>query len=120
MVPMQTQGGSCPCSYNCAASASTSLYIKPYNCSRKPHAAASYHDSSVLEQQINWCMSTSAVVTILPVAVLDDNYSYLIVDTLTNKAVVVDPCDPGAVMVTSNQVILHRGVSCWCDECRKQ
>ena len=40
------------------------------------------------------------MVTILPVAVLEDNYSYLIVDTVTNTAVAVDPCDPSAVMVT--------------------
>ena len=41
----------------------------------------------------------SPVVTVLPVAVLDDNYSYLVIDTVTNTAVAVDLCDPSAVMV---------------------
>lgn len=40
-----------------------------------------------------------AVVTILPVAVLDDNYSYLVIDTVTDTAVAVDPSDPTAVTV---------------------
>ena len=38
-------------------------------------------------------------VKIVPIAVLDDNYSYLIVDTVTNAAAVVDPADPAAVKV---------------------
>ena len=37
----------------------------------------------------------------MPIAVLDDNYSYLIIDTTTNMAVVVDPADPAAVTVIS-------------------
>lgn len=32
-------------------------------------------------------------------AVLADNYSYLVIDTLTNTAVAIDPCDPTLVMV---------------------
>lgn len=46
------------------------------------------------------CFDHFSVVTIIPVAVLDDNYSYLIIDAVSNTAVAVDPCDPGAVMVT--------------------
>lgn len=42
-----------------------------------------------------------AVVKVVPVAVLDDNYSYLVIDTVTNTAVAIDPCDPTPVMVTS-------------------
>lgn len=38
-------------------------------------------------------------VKIVPIAVLDDNYSYLIIDTVTNTAAVVDPADPAAVKV---------------------
>lgn len=45
------------------------------------------------------------VVTILPVAVLDDNYSYLVIDTVNNAAVAVDPCDPTAVVVVI--ILLH-------------
>ena len=40
-----------------------------------------------------------AGVKIVPIAVLDDNYSYLIIDTVTNIAAVVDPADPVAVKV---------------------
>ena len=40
-------------------------------------------------------------VKIVPIAVLDDNYSYLIIDTVTNAAAVVDPADPAAVKVDS-------------------
>ncbi|XP_042562178.1 probable hydrolase PNKD [Clupea harengus] len=36
-------------------------------------------------------------VKIIPIPVLSDNYSYLIVDTSSNVAVVVDPADPQAV-----------------------
>ena len=40
-----------------------------------------------------------AGVKIVPIAVLDDNYSYLVIDTVTNVAAVVDPADPAAVKV---------------------
>ena len=40
-------------------------------------------------------------VKVVPIAVLDDNYSYLIIDTVTNAAAVVDPADPAAVKVDS-------------------
>ena len=40
-----------------------------------------------------------AGIKIVPIAVLDDNYSYLVIDTVTNAAVVVDPADPAAVKV---------------------
>ena len=39
------------------------------------------------------------MVTIVPVAVLDDNYSYLIIDTVSDTAVAVDPSDPATVLV---------------------
>lgn len=39
------------------------------------------------------------VVTVVPVAVLDDNYSYLIIDTVSDTAVAVDPSDPATVLV---------------------
>ncbi len=32
-------------------------------------------------------------------AVLGDNYSYLVIDSVTNTAVAIDPCDPTPVMV---------------------
>ena len=44
-------------------------------------------------------MCVHAGVKIVPIAILEDNYSYLIVDTVTNNSVVVDPADPGAVKV---------------------
>ena len=54
---------------------------------------------------------THTGVKIVPIAVLDDNYSYLIIDTTTNSAAVVDPADPAAVKVTSNEVIVTQSFS---------
>ena len=48
----------------------------------------------------NTCSSPQSVVTVAPIAVLDDNYSYLVIDTVTNEAVAIDPCDPSALMVS--------------------
>ncbi|KAL7991842.1 hypothetical protein Chor_016098 [Crotalus horridus] len=41
---------------------------------------------------------------ILPIPVLSDNYSYLVVDTDSNSAVVVDPSDPLAVQAMAHAV----------------
>lgn len=38
-------------------------------------------------------------VKIIPIPMLFDNYSYLVVDTATSVAVVVDPADPEKVQV---------------------
>jgi hypothetical protein len=38
-------------------------------------------------------------VKVLPIPVLSDNYSYLIIDTQAGLAVAVDPSDPRAVQV---------------------
>ena len=43
--------------------------------------------------------TASADITIFPLAVLEDNYSYLVVDTNNKLAVVVDPADPTVVEV---------------------
>ena len=37
----------------------------------------------------------------IPIAVLSDNYSYVIVDDASRSAVVVDPADPDAIKVES-------------------
>ena len=50
------------------------------------------------ELYFNWLISSGADITIYPLAILEDNYSYLIVDT-NNVAVVVDPADPMVVEV---------------------
>ena len=39
-------------------------------------------------------------MTIVPVPILDDNYAYLVIDTVSNLAVAVDPSDAEAVKVT--------------------
>lgn len=39
----------------------------------------------------------------LPIPVLSDNYSYLIIDTQARLAVAVDPSDPRAVQVREEQ-----------------
>ncbi|XP_053732813.1 probable hydrolase PNKD isoform X1 [Synchiropus splendidus] len=46
-------------------------------------------------------------IKIIPIAVLSDNYSYLIIDTTSNLAVVVDPADPQTVQT----VIEEEGVT---------
>ena len=38
-------------------------------------------------------------VTIIPLPILGDNYAYLVVDTVSNVAVAVDPSDPAEVKV---------------------
>lgn len=38
-------------------------------------------------------------IKIIPISVLSDNYSYLVVDTASGVAVVVDPADPQTVQV---------------------
>lgn len=40
-----------------------------------------------------------AGVEITPIPVLNDNYAYLVVDTVNKVAVAVDPSDPDAVQV---------------------
>lgn len=48
----------------------------------------------------------------LPIPVLSDNYSYLIIDTQARLAVVVDPSDPQAVQVREGSGVEGRGT--WC------
>ena len=38
-------------------------------------------------------------MTVVPIPILDDNYAYLVIDTVSNMAVVVDPSDAEAVKV---------------------
>ena len=38
-------------------------------------------------------------VTVIPLPILSDNYAYLVVDTVSNVAIVVDPADPEEVQV---------------------
>ena len=40
---------------------------------------------------------------IVPVPILGDNYSYLIVDTATRQAAAIDPSDPTAVLAAAEQ-----------------
>ena len=35
----------------------------------------------------------------MPIAIVEDNYAYVVIDTASRKAVVVDPSDPHAVKV---------------------
>lgn len=45
------------------------------------------------------CLSVSPGVKILPIPVLSNNYSYLVIDTGSSRAAVIDPSDPLAVQV---------------------
>lgn len=49
----------------------------------------------------SFCHCTCAVlgIKIIPLPVLSDNYSYVIIDTASDLAVVVDPADPLPVQV---------------------
>lgn len=38
-------------------------------------------------------------VTIIPLAILNDNYCYVVVDDTSRSAVAIDPADPEAVKV---------------------
>lgn len=44
----------------------------------------------------------TAGFTVIPLAVLSDNYAYVVVDDTSRSAVVVDPSDPDAVKVEEN------------------
>lgn len=48
-------------------------------------------------------------VKVLPIPVLSDNYSYLIIDTQARLAVAVDPSDPQAVQVRGRATWGHLG-----------
>lgn len=48
-------------------------------------------------------------VKVLPIPVLSDNYSYLIIDTQARLAVAVDPSDPQAVQVRGRDPWGHLG-----------
>ena len=50
-------------------------------------------------------MSTG--IKIIPISVLSDNYSYLVIDTASGVAVVVDPADPQTVQVNASAVSHH-------------
>ena len=62
-------------------------------------------------------------MTIVPVAILDDNYAYLVIDTVSNLAVAVDPSDAEAVKVNTGSVLLqyilmcYRVYSCCSEKC---
>jgi len=46
-------------------------------------------------------------VTVVPVPILDDNYAYLVIDTVSNLAVAVDPSDAEAVKVNTGGLLLQ-------------
>lgn len=43
-------------------------------------------------------------IKIIPISVLSDNYSYLVIDTASDVAVVVDPADPQTVQASTSAV----------------
>uniref|UniRef100_A0A671MDB0 Probable hydrolase PNKD n=1 Tax=Sinocyclocheilus anshuiensis TaxID=1608454 RepID=A0A671MDB0_9TELE len=45
-------------------------------------------------------------IKIIPVPILSDNYSYVVIDTASNMAVVVDPADPQAIL-NQNEIKLY-------------
>lgn len=63
---------------------------------------------------IDFCASPplASTVSVIPLPILEDNYSYLVMDTKNKLAVVVDPADPQAIIVSFseiNYVYLERG-----------
>lgn len=49
-------------------------------------------------------LSLPTGIKIIPISVLSDNYSYLVIDTASSVAVVVDPADPQTVQVNASSV----------------
>lgn len=47
------------------------------------------------------CLCLPTDIKIIPIPVLSDNYSYLVIDTASSVAVVVDPADPQTVQVNA-------------------
>lgn len=56
---------------------------------------------------ISLCSFLSSGIKIIPISVLSDNYSYLVIDTASSVAVVVDPADPQTVQV---RPMLYQGL----------
>lgn len=48
-------------------------------------------------------------IKVIPISVLSDNYSYLVIDTASGVAVVVDPADPQTVQVNVPWLYLLKG-----------
>lgn len=48
----------------------------------------------------------STGIKILPISVLSDNYSYLVIDMASSVAVVVDPADPQTVQVGDGVMVM--------------
>lgn len=44
---------------------------------------------------------------ILPISILFDNYSYLVIDSATRQAIIVDPADPDVVKVALPDYSFH-------------
>ncbi|KAH9471323.1 hypothetical protein Pst134EA_005223 [Puccinia striiformis f. sp. tritici] len=53
---------------------------------------------SKISRSFHSSLSASFKMRIVPVAVREDNYSYLIIDEKTNLAAVVDPCEPKEII----------------------
>lgn len=53
-------------------------------------------------------------MTVVPVAILDDNYAYLVIDTVSNLAVAVDPSDAETVKVNTGGMLLQYILMCYC------
>lgn len=63
----------------------------------KKHLFSSYTQQLITIINVTLLFSTG--IKIIPVPILSDNYSYVVIDTASNTAVVVDPADPQPVQV---------------------
>lgn len=84
--------------------------------------AASRHTYFYLQAiQTAYLYSISLVlltgIKIIPISVLSDNYSYLIIDTASSVAAVVDPADPQKVQVSLFFGSFVQDISHWMQVC---
>ena len=77
-----------PCRYHLYVKTSLGYYLHMWQLRKQEGTAHSHTQPTVLNN-----------VTILPIAILKDNYAYLVIDSYSRTAAVIDPSDPQAVMV---------------------
>ena len=93
---------SCPVEFNGMQHTSMGSIIQYssvhfFSCKALMSYVAHFKIIDIIENVYILCLFTG--IKIIPISVLSDNYSYLIVDTASSVAVVVDPADPQIVQV---------------------
>ena len=63
------------------------------------HTHTHTHTRAHAHKHTHTHIQTHTGFTVIPLAILDDNYSYIVVDDTSKVAVAIDPADPEAIKV---------------------